>query len=196
MVRWSKGDRTKSRRCLLARWPRNSKTDLRCSLPSFLPSKHATPTDDILKMLVKPMIHDVHVTVLMDCCHSGTVMDLPYKFGADDVRMTREEGFNMEMVKDGEKARKETEEQQKKDKGGDKEGDGKKKKKEKKKKHVSPKKKKELEEKREKAKEERERTKAIPVGPNRDASGVPQLPTRKAPKAEAKPSPDKKCSVM
>ena len=27
----------------------------------------------------------VHCTIVMDCCHSGTVADLPYTFGADDA---------------------------------------------------------------------------------------------------------------
>jgi hypothetical protein len=40
----------------------------------------------------------VTCTVLMDCCHSGTVLDLPYKFGANDSKVTIEEGFNMEPV--------------------------------------------------------------------------------------------------
>jgi tRNA(Leu) C34 or U34 (ribose-2'-O)-methylase TrmL len=49
-------------------------------------------------MLVKPMKGGVTATVLMDCCHSGTVLDLPYKFAATDRHMRREEGFNMDVV--------------------------------------------------------------------------------------------------
>merc|ERR1712008_661201 len=39
--------------------------------------------DDLLKGLVKKFKSGVFVTSIMDCCHSGTVLDLPYKFKAD-----------------------------------------------------------------------------------------------------------------
>ena len=52
--------------------------------------------DDILKILVKPMKAGVNVTVLADACHSGTVMDLPYRFSADDSKMRLDQGMNMD----------------------------------------------------------------------------------------------------
>ncbi|KAL7479847.1 hypothetical protein ACHAW6_005566 [Cyclotella cf. meneghiniana] len=39
--------------------------------------------DDLLEHFVKPMKRGVTVTCVMDCCHSGTVLDLPYQFIAD-----------------------------------------------------------------------------------------------------------------
>jgi len=42
----------------------------------------------------------MHVLALLRD-HSGTVMDLPYKFGATDRDVTREENFNMEIIREG-----------------------------------------------------------------------------------------------
>ena len=50
--------------------------------------------DDIFKMVVTPMPAGVNVTVLMDCCHSGTAFDLPYEMNATDTEMHENKGFN------------------------------------------------------------------------------------------------------
>ena len=39
--------------------------------------------DDLYEYLIKDLPDGVHMTCLMDCCHSGTIMDLPYLFKGD-----------------------------------------------------------------------------------------------------------------
>jgi metacaspase-1 len=43
--------------------------------------------DDLVKELVMPLPEGVMLTAVMDCCHSGTILDMPYEFTANDSNM-------------------------------------------------------------------------------------------------------------
>jgi hypothetical protein len=55
--------------------------------------------DDLLRVLVSPMAAGVTMTCIMDSCHSGTVLDLPYRFTATGNKMYRNDRFKRERFK-------------------------------------------------------------------------------------------------
>lgn len=54
--------------------------------------------DELYERLVTKMPAGVTVVVLMDCCHSGTALDLPYQINATQSQMSLSEGFNFSLL--------------------------------------------------------------------------------------------------
>lgn len=58
---------------------------------TIVPSDYATAgqiTDDVLhRILVESLPRGTRLTVIMDCCHSGSALDLPFTFVASDAAM-------------------------------------------------------------------------------------------------------------
>ena len=56
--------------------------------------------DDLYDIIVKPLPKGCHLVCLFDCCHSGTVLDLPYVFTADGEQseMLMDQDFDFEHL--------------------------------------------------------------------------------------------------
>ncbi|CAM9709421.1 unnamed protein product, partial [Choristocarpus tenellus] len=54
--------------------------------------------DEVLKELVASLPEGVTLTVVMDCCHSGSILDLPYMIKADDGTIQAVEAGSMSSV--------------------------------------------------------------------------------------------------
>jgi len=72
-----------------------------CLVPVNYTQAGMISDDDLYTSLVGPMARGVTITSLMDCCHSGTVLDLPYLYKADGTgssKMIMPKSFSTEHL--------------------------------------------------------------------------------------------------
>ena len=142
--------------------------------------------DDIYAEFVTQMPAGVAVTAIIDCCHSGTAMDLPYTCAAGDEAMKREEGFKLTAPAPKSKAAKKKKKTDKAEKTEKTEKPEKKKKK-----SSSKKKSEESEEKPEKKKKAKKEKKEKPPPEDEDEEDVEEAPAE-----ESTESPKKKKGLL
>ena len=54
--------------------------------------------DELFEAVIKPLKSNVCLTSIMDCCHSGSVLDLPYQFKADGIQETMDIDENFDFA--------------------------------------------------------------------------------------------------
>jgi len=68
-----------------------------CLVPGDYQEAGLLRDDDVFKLLVAPLRDGVTLTCVLDCCHSGTILDLPYMFKADEASLQGAQEGSVEM---------------------------------------------------------------------------------------------------
>lgn len=69
-----------------------------CLCPVDYNSAGLLRDDEVFKLLVAPLPEGAKLTCVLDCCHSGTILDLPYVFKADDESLEAADNGTAQMT--------------------------------------------------------------------------------------------------